>query len=393
MRPSSRLSAPCLAVALCLGLSFGCSASGCGSSEDPAPAPGNGNDNEIDDTPGECALGAFKGTDKLAPSQDPPCGLEPSEVPMLVSIGFDDNESVEGMQWAIDMTKERGVNVTFFNTSSYGEDSAVLEVWKQAREDGHEIGNHTVTHLPEHGGREWDEKKWQPEIEDCSKFLTSNGVVAAEDLIGFRTPYLEYSEGTLANVEKLGFHYDASIEEGYEEGQDGTNAYWPYTLDEKSPGHEVQLSWGADAVVKPIELHPGLWELPVYALFVPADLRGEMKKRQDWFDEAGGQITGFDYNVWAKSEWGGFQMKQDEALATLKHTFDQHYKGNRAPFLFGAHTGEYVDSFDSSTGGTTTAEERRATIEAFLDYVLSKPGVKVVPYADVLRYMRNPKPL
>ena len=369
--------------------------SGDGDSGDGDSGDGDSGDGD-GDTPGACDLGAYEGKDHVKPSKKPPCDLKPEQVPMFVSIGFDDNDKAEGMEWALKMTKDRGVRVTFFNTSNYGKDAAVLATWKQAREDGHEIGNHTRDHLPEHGGITMSAAEWKPELEDCTKFLLDNDVVAEKDLWGFRTPYLEYSDGTLSDVQALGFRYDASIEEGNEDGQDGTNFYWPYTLDDLSPGHTVQVGWEG-SMLKELTPHEGLWELPVYAVFVPEELRAAIKKRQDWFDTDGGQITGFDYNLWsaANEEEGGFEMSKEEFLATLKNSFDLHYAGNRAPFLFGAHTGLYVDDKDNetTTNKKTTASERREAIEEFLDYVLDKKDVKVVPFAEILDWMRNPKAL
>jgi peptidoglycan/xylan/chitin deacetylase (PgdA/CDA1 family) len=357
---------------------------------------GDADGGDGDDTPGECDLGPYKGTDHVKPSKNPPCDLKPEQVPMFVSIGFDDNDKVEGLKWALDMTKKRGIRVTFFDTSMYGDDADVLALWKQAREEGHEVGNHTRDHLPDHGGIKMTAAEWKPEIEDCTNFLLDKKVVDKADLWGFRTPYLEYSDGMLSDVDEAGFRYDASIEEGNEDGQDGTNFYWPYTLDDLSPGHTVQVSW-EDSMLKELTPHKGLWELPVYAVFVPENLRAAIKKRQDWFDVDGGQITGFDYNLWsaANEEEGGFEMSKDEFLATLKNSFDLHYAGNRAPFLFGAHTGLYVDDKDNetTTNKKTTGTERREAIEEFLDYVLDKKDVKVVPFAEILTWLRNPKPL
>ena len=38
-------------------------------------------------------------------------------------------------------------------------------------------------------------------------------------------------------VKAAGFWYDCSIQEGTDLDQDGTNFFWPYTLDQGSPGH------------------------------------------------------------------------------------------------------------------------------------------------------------
>ena len=60
--------------------------------------------------------------------------------------------------------------------------------------------------------------------------------VTEEDIFGFRTPFLKYNNATFEALQAEGFVYDCSIEEGYQPDHDGTNYYWPYTLDEGSPG-------------------------------------------------------------------------------------------------------------------------------------------------------------
>jgi hypothetical protein len=79
-------------------------------------------------------------------------------------------------------------------------------------------------------------------------------------------------------------------------------------------------------------------------------------------------------------------------VATLKYTLDLRLKGNRAPFLFGAHTGFYLNSWNTNAPGAPTADERRAAIEEFLDYARSKPEVRITSARAVLEWMRNPRP-
>src|SRR5262249_35732110 len=159
------------------------------------------------------------------------------------------------------------------------------------------VGNHTQSHLPSHGGRMYTVDQWKTEIDACSDFLTNTGhVMQSDQLIGFRTPYLEYDDETLSAVKNAGLHYDASIEEGYEDGQDGTNYYWPYPLDNLSPGHTVQVSWmDPETMLKELTPHKGLWEMPVYAVIAPPDdkcaaygiptgFRKALMQRQSWFD-------------------------------------------------------------------------------------------------------------
>jgi peptidoglycan/xylan/chitin deacetylase (PgdA/CDA1 family) len=370
---------------------------GCGAST-PSPTPGSGD---------PCAaggLGAWTGNDNVAASQDPPCGLAPEQVPMFVALGWDDNPDAEAMAWATRILEERGGVGSFYMTSSYGRSTDVQAAWRAARLAGHEIGNHTVKH---NDGKKFTAAQWETEVTGCTEFLTSGGdgaVVPADQLVGFRTPYLGYNDATLGAVAKLGFHYDCSIEEGYQEEHDGTNYYWPYTLDSKSPGHTTQVEWGGPDAPAELTARPGLWELPVYALVVPPDdkceaygvpsgLRDRLRLVQTWFDPAGGKITGFDYNLWASKADGGFQMSKAETLATLKYSFDQRMAGNRAPFLLGVHSGYYIDEWNEFAPAAPTSTERREAIEEFLDYAKTKDGVRLASYRQVLDWMRSPKPL
>ncbi|MCK9523679.1 MAG: polysaccharide deacetylase family protein [Proteobacteria bacterium] len=360
------------------------------------------------------------------PQATPPGDLDPASVPMFVALGFDDNGIVgdktpgaeEAMSWALAMFGARKnpdgtpTAATFYLTTSYGAggetgygdgdaqaNPAVIRMWRDLHAAGHEIGNHTHTHPH---GTEMTVAQWRSEMQRADAVLT--GAADSEDAlavgldtnqpVGFRTPFLEYNDNTFTAVRQEGLAYDCSIEEGYQSDQDGSNFLWPYTLDEGSPGHDVQVSWGSRA---PLTRHPGLYEMPVYVFIAPPDelceqygvpqgLRDRLKQRQDYLDAADGKITGFDYNLWAL-----FQMSGDEVLATLKYTFDMRMKGNRAPFLLGMHSDMYAAEYAEPLAATP--QERRAAIEKFLDYALSHPQVRVVPVRDVLDWIKSPAPL
>ncbi len=339
----------------------------------------------------EAGLGAWTGNDNVPASSDPPCGLTPSEVPQFVSIGWDDCGQAEGVNWSLDMYQALGAKGSYYISSTY----ALTDVYKRIYADGHEIGNHTVSHATSYSV---DEARWQQEITDCNAYLTGTVGVPAEEIMGFRTPFLQYNNATLKVVQNNGFRYDTSIEEGYEWEpyvMDGTNFYWPYTLDNRSPGHTVQLDWNTE--MQEIDPHPGLWEMPVYAVIVPPDselanfegvepgFRARMKEVQPWFEVESGMITGFDYNLWNQ-----FKMTKAEVVATLEYTLDLRLRGNRAPLLFGAHPDYYVASWDANAPNATTAERREA-IEEFLAYAASKPAVRIARYRDVLDWVRNPE--
>jgi hypothetical protein len=137
--------------------------------------------------------------------------------------------------------------------------------------------------------------------------------------------------------------------------------------------------------------------MPVYPLIVPPDneaanygvptgMRAKMKGIASWFDEGSGKITGFDYNLWVS-----FRMNKAEFLATLKYSFDQRLVGNRAPFMLGTHADYYSSKYTGAPYSTAT--ERQEAIEEFLDYVATKPEVRIVSTKQILDWVRRPVPL
>jgi hypothetical protein len=380
-------------------------------------------------------LGPWTGKDNVPPSAAPPGGLSPAQVPMFVTFGFDDNgysglpgtNGTGGMSWAADffrpLVNAKGGNprtydgtparATFYVTATYGamwiseSNAYVKRAWHTLLTDGHEIADHTLSH---NHGEAWDEAMWTQEIQACIDVLTrpfdpmemnvspdaTKGIgMAASDFFGFRTPFLEYNGETFAALRKLGFWYDCSIEDGYQSDQDGTNYFWPYTLDGGSPGHDVIVSWGNGK--KPIGKYPGLWELPANPVIVPPDsecpkygvpagLRAKYKALQSWYDAESGKITGLDYNMWVQ-----FKMTKAEYLATLKYTLDLRLRGNRAPFAFGAHSDIYSSKYTAAEGASVA--ERQQAMEELIRYALSKPEVRVVTVKQILDWIRNPVPL
>jgi hypothetical protein len=235
----------------------------------------------------------------------------------------------------------------------------VLKSWIYALNNGCEIGCHTHSH---HDGANFTVDEWYFEMEKCVDILSTKMKIPKSEIKSFRTPFLSYNENTLKAVEKMGFLYDCSLEEGLQEDLDGKNFHFPYTLDS------------------------GLWELPAYVVTAPPNLRKKYAETQDYFNESDGKITGFDYNCFVE-----FQMTADELLATLKHTLDLRLEGNRAPFTFGGHTGIYVDGYQSEPRIKIPVKERRRAIEEFLDYALSKPEVRVVSPIKIIEWMRERK--
>ncbi|MGL1892818.1 MAG: polysaccharide deacetylase family protein [Spirochaetaceae bacterium] len=307
--------------------------------------------------------------------------------PMFVSFGFDDNgfsgvsapNDVGGVKWASELFKKYG-SASFFLATHFitGEvpDSEpaelVLEQWECLLKNGHDVGNHTHSHSY---GTDYSPEQWEAEILKCENLLTSAPPVGIghkkENLIGFRTPYLAENRHTLPTVEKLGYRYDCSLEEGWDSEFDGTNFEWPSKIGK-------------------------MWEMPCYPVIIPPDELCEkygvekgFRASKDGigpddepFDVEDGKITGLDYNMLVS-----FKMNKKEFLATLKYTFDLRINGNRCPMLIGAHTDFYVPCFDLAPN--INAKEMRDVIEEFLAYVKTFKDVQIISFRDVISWMEK----
>ncbi len=301
-------------------------------------------------------------------STSPPSGLAANKVPMFVSIGFDDNSSNDGMNSILELLRNKKnpdgspARVTFFNTTKYLAD--VKTSWKQAYKEGHEIGNHTVTHNGDINGGDLTWSEWDSEVGNAHNALLEdiiNEVVSEigntnpnPEIIGFRAPRLEINNHLFTVLNDRGYVYDTSIEGTSADGRDFP---WPYTLDHGTPGTDL---WA----------HPGLWELGVMPVVRPN----------------GQQVTGLDYNMWSTEQ--PHKLNEEESLETLKNTLDLRLEGNRSPFLFGAHSAFY--SSDYREPMSINHEARIRVIKKFIEYALDQPEVYIVPYNDVVKWMRNP---
>lgn len=329
------------------------------------------------------STGVDASSPSLAPSAMPPGGLKVKDTPLFVSVGFDDNSTSEGMSWAQQLFSSVGSHASFYHTGDYLDDAGAS--WKAAFDAGMEAGYHTQGH---HHGGDFTSQQWGAEIEANHNALIASGILGTA-LSGFRSPYLEYNDALLGELRTRGIDYDCSIEEGFQPEQDGTNFNYPYTLDHGSPGHEASRQLGVPTRQFNLGAHPGLFELPVYALLVPPDEKAELygiapglrtrvsEAGVEDFAKFGYKITGFDWNLWFAA-----RVSADEFSAILKYNLDLRRAGNRAPLLFGAHTEHYADN----------AEHRRALAE-FVNYAASLPEVRVVTHREVLEFMREPKAL
>ena len=112
-----------------------------------------------------------------------------------VSLTFDDARPVH-LDVVVPELNKRHLNATFFVIISK---LTRLDDWRRVQAQGHEIGNHSVTH--EHPA-ELNRASEELEVEDAKKFLDSN---FRSDITIFAYPYAELSPGLLFWVKKYDF--------------------------------------------------------------------------------------------------------------------------------------------------------------------------------------------
>ncbi len=387
-------------------------------------------------------------------SRLPPTGREAAEVPQIVTITFDDNfgvalpGSVGGVGAIVDAYAARRnpagkgiatdfdggpIRATFFSSSIYmtessetvlggsrGEDQGGRNraAWKAALAAGHEMADHTVNHL--NGGtatiseedccrpRDWSVEQWSVEIAACRTALADPRLgLGANDVVGFRAPYLSYNDHLFTALQELGFAYDSSLPNCFDDAEDGTNCSWPYALDRGSPDAEVlarKLAQRRPQITLPaIKGHPGLWELPVTTLIVPPDsaagtyrfkigLRERIAARAPLpyptiYEPSSGKITGFDYALLIDAGLSG-----DEMRAILEYNLDLHLSGNRSPLIFVAHAHLYAFSTPEDNPDTPSEAEREARwkgLTEFIDYAMAKPDVRIVAARNIVEWMHT----
>jgi len=342
-------------------------------------------------------------------SLDPPAGLAPENVPQFVSFGWDDNGFLEPLDWVQEAYAERELLTTFFMSTTYISDGStrlnprmIRESFLRAIDSGHEFGVHGHAHAD---GLLFGRAEWKEELDHSLYWLTkpSESEDRAEDLglglsdnviYGFRAPFLHYSDGLFEELREAGIWYDCSIEEGWQLQEGADRFAWPYTLDEVSPAHEYARERDFEAKQFELTKHPGVIELPAYALVIPPDnladeygfdrgLLSRIREKIPAKEPMSDRITGLDYNLWSTAE-----LTKGEVLAILKYNLDQRLSGNRAPMFFGTHSDFYRETWED---GVATHLERQEAIEEFLDYAASQPEVIVGTHKDVVDYMRAPR--
>ncbi len=209
-------------------------------------------------------------------------------------------------------------------------------------------------------GKYISKKAWKEAIllgeEQLDEYMDIS--VAKGNCFAFRAPRLEVSSGLYYALAELGYQYDCGLEEGYESHIDGTNYYWPYTVDNGSANGVYQRSIGEAYSVD--SFPTSLWQIPSNVFTVPEAHRadvydnhtkvnanaidgGDIESFESWTN-SGAKITGYDFNLYIL--WG---MTKDAWLATMKYNTQLRLDNNKAPLHYGAHTDYYSPIYDNAT--------------------------------------------
>lgn len=364
--------------------------------------------------------------DTLLPATTPPNDLDPSEVPQFIVVSSDDNGQVDGLKWFSEMMAQKqnpspevsnprtfdgdSIKASLYIAGNVLKNNTVVELLKGLYKRGFEMGNHTTNHVgtvtldwtKEEVSSHLTVKEYTKEVVDCNVGLVEKVGVKRSDIKGFRTPFIAYSDTVLETIDQQAFLYDASIISGNETwesiGDVGTY-FWPYTMEEGTPSATADNHY-TNAFDLYIGKHPGLWEMPVQMFQAPEDslcekygtTPGLRKRITDSVSYASpnGKVDAVDYNLWST-----FKLNKEDHIATLNYSLDKSYYGNRAPLFYVIHSDFYTDNsyYSSSFKSVEKAEDRRATLEAFIDYALTKPNVRFVSAEQLIDWLRDPQPV
>lgn len=283
-----------------------------------------------------------------------PGGIPHDETPMFLVFTADDavqSYTINAVNNILAQRKNPNgctPKMTYFTQIDYTNFTLVTD-WYVA---GNEIADHTMTHV-ELGGTD--------EIDGNLITLNALAGIPFTEIEGFRAPYLNYSAEMLGNLAQAGFTYDSSATASIPVTDNGTDAYWPYTLDNGLANDCLTF----DGICSGLPKLPGFWEIPMYAIFDGSGPNG-IHLMDPWLD-------GTNANC---SNW-------------MKNTFADHYNGQRQPFGLYTHPIHIATGYPGVADPTSTI----AMINDFVDWAQQQDNVWIVNNRQLLDWVRNPVPV
>lgn len=264
------------------------------------------------------------------------------------------------------------------NINFGGNDLSVVERirWiNKLHGEGNEIASHAVGHFQ---GGKWSVDQWRHEFDQYENIVNNTAKVngftgekakqaqlafRANQLAGFRAPYLEGGAALNQVLLERGFAYDTS---------DTSQGWEPMTW----PKQFKQLVNGR-----------GLWNFGLTFLTAPLSNISEENRLKGLPRTVGNsKIPAMDYNFCFRQTGGCPNVdpyktsQEDDAQEMLKgylKQFADNYNGNRAPLNIGHH-------FEQYRGGSYN----RAFL-TFARVVCTLPEVKCTTYTELTKYMES----
>ncbi len=112
----------------------------------------------------------------------------------------------EGMPILLDLYSLYGIKTTFFFTADIA--NLIPDIVKMIIKDGHEVGSHGKSHLPEDGFDIMPFEKQKKHLEYSKKLLED---ISGEEVISFRAPALRVSMQTARALIETGYRIDSSV--------------------------------------------------------------------------------------------------------------------------------------------------------------------------------------
>lgn len=301
-----------------------------------------------------CDASKCNGANCRCASTDIPGGLSPDQTPQFIVFTADDAVQTYTLNSVTNFLGKRknpngcAPKMTYFVSLNYTNYGLVTD-WYMA---GNEIADHTMTH-PELGG--------SAEIDGNRIALNALSGIPFSSIKGFRAPFLNYSADMLTHLSSTGFTYDSSATSSVPVTDSQTDAYWPYTLDNGLANDCLTFT----GICKGKPALPGLWEIPMYAIFDDKGAAG-VHLMDPWLDST----------------------NPDDSLSWMKNTFTAHYNGKKQPF------GLYTHPIHVATGvpGVTDPTSTINMINNFLDWATAQKNTWIVSNEQLLEWVRNPVP-
>mmetsp|Transcript_12016 Transcript_12016/g.25045 ORF Transcript_12016/g.25045 Transcript_12016/m.25045 type:complete len:529 (-) Transcript_12016:193-1779(-) len=282
--------------------------------------------------------------DSFPATRDPSIfsGLDPLDIPQFILLTFDDAVGPYTMDLyqplsSVQDSQGCGIKATWYvsiSSSAGGQSLTQCELISGLRKGQHEIATHTYGH------------NGDPSTEDiigALDWLESECGVPREEMRGFRTPYLKFSQSTFDRLHDMGFLYDSSIGEPGIGSNKGERHLWPYTMD-NGIAQDCRAAAGSCDQNKNL---PGMWEIPMWNML----------------DENDSPMIPMD--------WPG------NAYEHLTHNFERRYNGNRAPL------GIYLHASWLYLNGENLKKWAEEVLAAYND-------VFFVTNFEMIEWMRNP---